>query len=96
MQCVTLLLKSMWILDFRNVTLSALASNGNTLYNVMGVKRHITPVDLPESESVGGAELNLTVCAVSNGVLCCNLAESKCVLKMCISKHCHEVTGFLS
>ena len=77
-------------------TLYALASNGNTLYNVMGVKRHITPVDLPESESVGGAELNLTVCAVSNGVLCCNLAESKCVLKMCISKHCHEVTGFLS
>ena len=28
-------------------TLSALASNGNTLYNVMGVKRHIMPVDLP-------------------------------------------------
>ena len=32
-------------------TLSALASNGNTLYNVMGVKRHIMPTDLPESES---------------------------------------------
>ena len=31
---------------------------------------------------------------MSNGVLCCNLAESKIVLKMCISKHCHEVTGF--
>ena len=28
-------------------TLSALAINGNTLYNVMGVKRHIMPVDLP-------------------------------------------------
>ena len=28
-------------------TLSALVSNGNTLYNVMGVKRHIMPVDLP-------------------------------------------------
>ena len=26
----------------------------------------------------------------------CNLAESKSVLKMCISKHCHEVTGFFS
>ena len=76
-------------------TLSVLVSNKNTLYNVMGVKRH-TPVDLPESESIGGAEINLTVCAVSNGVLCCNLAESKSVLKMCISKHCHEVTGFLS
>ena len=31
-------------------TLSVLVSNKNTLYNVMGVKRH-TPVDLPESES---------------------------------------------
>ena len=54
------------------------------------------PVDLSESESISGAEINHTVCAVSNGVLCCNLAESKSVLKMCISKHCHEVTGFLS
>ena len=32
-------------------TLSALVSNRNTLYNVMGVKRHIIPVDLPEGES---------------------------------------------
>ena len=77
-------------------TLSALASNGNTLYNVMGVKRLIMPVDLPESESISGTEINLAVCAVGNGVLCCNLAESKSVLKMYISKHCHEVTGFLS
>ena len=76
-------------------TLSALASNGNTLYSVMGVKRHIMPVDLPESESIGGAEINLTVCPVSNSVLRCNLAESKSVLKMCMSKHCNEVTGFL-
>ena len=49
--------------------LSALASNGNTQYNVMGVKRHITPVDLPEIESISGAEIDLTVCAVSNDVL---------------------------
>ena len=76
-------------------TLSVLVSNGNTLYNVMGVKRHM-PVDLPESESISGAEVNLTDCAVSNGVLCCNLAESKSVLRMCISKHCREVIGFLS
>ena len=76
-------------------TLSALASNGNTLYSVMGVKRHIMPVDLPESESIGGAEINLAVCPVSNSVLRCNLAESKSVLKMCMSKHCNEVTGFL-
>ena len=67
------------------------------MYNVMGVKRHIMPVDLPERESISGTEINLTVCAVGNGVWqCCNLAESKSLLKMCISKHCHEVTGFLS
>ena len=53
------------------------------------------PVDLPESESISGTEINLTVCAVGNGVLWCNLPESKSVLKMCISKHCHEGTGFL-
>ena len=77
-------------------TSSALASNGNTLYNVIGVKRHIMPVDIPESESISGAEINRTVCAANSGVLCWNLAESKSVLKMCISKYCHEVTGFLS
>ena len=76
--------------------LLVMTSNGNTLYNVMGVKRHVMPVDLPESESIIGAEINLTVCTVSNGVLSCNLAESKSVLKMRISKHCHEVTGFFS
>ena len=54
------------------------------------------PLDLPESETISEAEINLSVYAVSNGVLCCNLAESKSVLKMCISKHCHEATGFLS
>ena len=61
----------------------------------MGVKRHIMPVDLPHSVSITGAEINLTVRAVSTGVLCCNLTESKSVLKMCISKHCPGVTGFL-
>ena len=54
------------------------------------------PLDLPESETISEAEINLSVYAVSNGVLCCNLAESKSVLKMCISKHCHEVTRFVS
>ena len=29
-----------------SATLSALVSNRNTQYNVMGVKRHIMPVDL--------------------------------------------------
>ena len=76
-------------------TLSALVINRNTLYNVMGVKRHIMPVDLPQSVSISGAEINLTFRAVSTGVLYCNLAESKSVLKICFSKHCHDVTGFL-
>ena len=53
------------------------------------------PVDPSQSVSISGVEINLTVRAVSTGVLCCNLAESKSVLKMCFSKHCHEVTGFL-
>ena len=76
--------------------LSALDSNRNTLYIVMGVKRHITPVHLPQSVSISGAEINLTIRAVSTGVLCCSLAESMSALKMCIfSKHCHEVRGFL-
>ena len=85
--------KSLWLLDFRNFI--GPCYNRNTLYNVMGVKRHIMPVDLPQSVSISGAEINLTVRAVSTGVLCCNLAESKSVLKMCVSKHCHEVTRFL-
>ena len=75
-------------------TLSALVSNRNALYNVMGVKRHIMLVDLPHSVSISGAEINLTVRAVSTVVVCCNLTESKSVLKMCISKHFHEVAGF--
>ena len=62
-------------------TLSALVSNRNTLYNVMGVKRHFMPVDLPQSVSISGAEINLTFRTVSICVLCCNLAESKSVLK---------------
>ena len=41
------------------------------------------PVDLPKSENISGAEINLTLCAVNIGVLCWNLAETKSVLKMC-------------
>ena len=61
----------------------------------MGVKRHIMRVDLAQSDSISGAEINLTLRTVSTGILCCDLAESKSVLKMCFSRHCHEVTGFL-
>ena len=39
------------------------------------------PVDRPQRVSISGHEINLTVRAVSTGVLCCNLAESKSVLK---------------
>ena len=65
--------------------LTTLVSSRNTLYNVMGVKRQIMPVDLPQSVSISGAEINLTFRAVSTGVLCCELAESKSALKMCFS-----------
>ena len=51
-------------------TLSTLATTGNTQYNVIGVKRHVIPVDLPKSERISGAEINLIVCAVNIGVLC--------------------------
>ena len=51
-------------------TLSALARDGNTLYSVMGVKRHIMLTDLPESERISGVQINLIVFAVRNGVLC--------------------------
>ena len=54
------------------------------------------PVDLPETESISGSEINFTVWAENIGVPCWNLAESKSVLKMCILRQCHEVTGFLS
>ena len=47
----------------------------------MGVKRHILPVDLPQSVGISVAEINLTFQAVSTGVLCSNLAESKSVLE---------------
>ena len=45
----------MWILNFRNFIFPA--SNGNTLYNVLGVKSYIMPVDLPESESISGTDI---------------------------------------
>ena len=64
-------------------TLFALVSNRNTLYNVMGVKTHLS-VNLPQSVSISGAEINLTLRAVTTYVLCCNLAPSRSALKLCI------------
>ena len=57
--------------------------------------KDILPDDLPQSVSISAADINITVRAVSAGVLRCNLAKSNSVLKVCISKHCHELTGFL-
>ena len=41
-------------------------------------------VKLPQSVSISGAEINLTLRAVTTYVLCCNLAPSISALKMCI------------
>ena len=83
-----------------SATLFAFASNGTHRWEDTvqcdGCEKTYYASWSSESESISGAEINLTVYAVSNGVQCCNLAESKSVLKMCISKHCHKVTGFLS
>ena len=49
----------------------------------MGVKPHLS-VNLPQSVSVSGAEINLTLQAVTTHVLCCNLVPSMSALKMCI------------
>ena len=74
-QCCTIAVYAMWysVINpcayWTSGPLSALVSNQNALYNVMGVKRHIIPVDLPQSVSISGTEINLTVRAVSTGVL---------------------------
>ena len=64
-------------------TLFALVSNWNTLYNVMGVKTHLL-VNLPQSVSISGAEINYTLGAVTTYVPSCNLDPSMSALKMCI------------
>ena len=59
------------------------------LYNVMGVT---------QSVSISGADINLTLRAITTYVLCCNLAPSMSALKRCIFwffKHCRDMTGFL-
>ena len=61
----------------------------------MGGKTHLS-VNLPQSVSISGAGINLTLRAVTTYVPCCNLAPSMSALKMCIFlKHCHEMTRFL-
>ena len=44
------------------------------------------PVDLPESESISAAEIKRTVFAANSGVLCWNLAESKCAFQNIVMK----------
>ena len=55
----------------------------NTLNNVVGVKTHLS-VSLPQSVSISGAEINLTLRAVTTYLPCCNLAPSMSALKMCV------------
>ena len=90
MQCVTLL-EILVDTGLQELYLLFLVTG---IHCTMCVKRHMCQ-SIFLSVSISGAEINLTVRAASTGVLCCNLAESKSVLKRCISKHCHEVTGFL-
>ena len=80
MQCVTLLVI---LVDTGLKELYLPLFNWNTLYNVMGVKTYLS-VNLPQSVSISGAEINLTLRAVTTYVLCCNLAPSMSALKMCI------------
>ena len=57
-------------------TLFALVSNPNTLYNVIGVKTHLS-VNLPQTvDQYQWSCDNLTLRAVTTYVLCCNLALS--------------------
>ena len=60
----------------------------------MGVKAHLS-VNLPRSVSISRAEISLTLRAVTTYVLWCNLAPSMSALKICIFKHCLEMTGLL-
>ena len=81
MQCVTLLLI---LVDtgLKELYLPLLVT-GIHCTIVMGVKTHLS-VNLPQSVSISGAEINLTLRAVTTYVLCCNLAPSMSALKMCI------------
>ena len=60
-----------------------LLATRNTLNNVVGVKTHLS-VSLPQSVSISGAEINLTLRAVTTYLPCCNLAPSMSALKMCV------------
>ena len=80
MQCVTLILI---LVDTGLKELYLPLFNWNTLYNVMGVKTYLS-VNLPQSVSISGAEIKLTLRPVTTYVLCCNLAPSISALKMCI------------
>ena len=77
-------------------TLSPLVSNGNTPYNVMVWKDIFCQLISWKWEYQWNWDKPYCLRCKQWCPTRCNLAESKSVLKMCISKHCHEVTGFLS
>ena len=59
----------------------------------MGVKTHLSVI-LPQSVSISGAEINLTLLAVTTYVPCCNLAPSIVVdWDYCISCVVQQTSG---
>ena len=76
-------------------TLFALVSNRNTLYNVMGVKTHLS-VNLPQSVSISGAETKPYSPGCNH--LCPMLqfgSKNVGIEDVHIFKHCREMTGLL-
>ena len=77
-------------------TLSALASTENTLYNVIGMKRHYACWSSWRWEYHWSWEKPYCLCCKHWCPILEFGWEQINVLKMCISKHCHQVIGFLS
>ena len=62
---------------------------------MIAVKTHMS-IDLPQSVSISGAVINLSLQARTTDVQCCNFPPSISPLNMCIfSKHYNEITWFL-
>ena len=61
----------------------------------MGVKTHVS-VNLPQSVSISGAEINLTLWAVTTSCPMLQFGSRHvCIEDVHIFEHCHEMTLFL-
>ena len=81
---------------YRNSSiLDAIVENGNHLYNKMGINRHLTPADIPNSVAICGAEINVVIHSLSQGKLSCNSTDSKPSFEKLILNNHHGRTGFL-